>query len=280
MIEQLDPLATTALWAASMRAREHDRSDRLFRDPLASVLAGEEGATIMRGFEADVQGSVEDPALAVRTRFFDDALDGLARDEDARQIVLVAAGMDTRAFRMAWPIGITMYELDRPALLRMKEKLLADSGAVPTCRRIPIGVDLTADWTGALLDNDFNLTSHTSWLVEGLLYFMAIDERDALVRKISELSSAGSWLLADYVSQQQLQSPAMRAWREKMASKDHAWQSGCDDPTSWLREYGWSATITYYGEPGADYGRWVGADIAPGVSGTRGRYLVVARRTA
>ena len=226
MIEQLDPLAKTALWAASMRAREHDRSDRLFHDPLARILAGEEGLAIMRGFEADVQGSVQDPALAVRTRFLDDALGRLARDEDTRQVVLVAAGMDTRAFRMTWPLGTTMYELDRASLLSLKDRLLSASGAVSTCTRISVGVDLTADWTGPLLDRDFNVAADTAWLVEGLFYFMTIDERDVLVRKISDLSSVGCWLLADYVSQQQLESPTMRAWREQMANKNHAWQSG------------------------------------------------------
>ncbi|MGH7881626.1 MAG: class I SAM-dependent methyltransferase, partial [Candidatus Dormibacteraceae bacterium] len=101
MTDLLDPLAKTALWTASMRAREHNRSDRLFSDPLAQMLAGDEGLQIMQQFEGDVQQGLEDPALAVRTRFFDDELARLA-GIGIRQFVLVAAGMDTRAFRLSW----------------------------------------------------------------------------------------------------------------------------------------------------------------------------------
>jgi len=91
----LDPLARTALWTASMRAREHAREDRLFEEPLARLLATEQGPQIMRGFEGEVQQGVEDPALAVRTRFFDEAV-RRAVGAGVRQFVLVAAGMDTR----------------------------------------------------------------------------------------------------------------------------------------------------------------------------------------
>lgn len=73
MEQDLDPLARTALWTASMRAREHERDDRLFDEPLAALLATDAGPRIMRGAEGEVQKGVEDPALAVRTRFFEEA---------------------------------------------------------------------------------------------------------------------------------------------------------------------------------------------------------------
>jgi methyltransferase (TIGR00027 family) len=92
----LDPLAQTALWTASMRAREQAREDRLFEDPLAQLLATERGPQIMRTFEGEVQQGVEDPALAVRTRFLDEAID-CAVAAGVRQFVFVAAGMDARA---------------------------------------------------------------------------------------------------------------------------------------------------------------------------------------
>lgn len=279
MPEQLDPLATTALWTASMRAREHDRPDRLFSDPLASVLAGQEGSEVMRGFESDVQKGVEDPALAIRTRFLDDALARIAEDENVRQIVLVAAGMDSRSFRMEWPPDTSMYELDQPALLSLKERLLSAVDAVPKCRRIPIAVDLTAAWSPSLLSTDFHPTRSTVWLVEGLFHFLDRGQRDTLLRQITALSSQGSWLLADYVSQQSLNAPSMRAWLQGMAKRNHAWRSGCDDPESWLKDLGWHATVTHYGEPDADFGRWAAAEVAPGVPGTRGRYLIVASRS-
>src|SRR5262249_21127542 len=110
MRESLDPLARTALWTASMRAREHARADRLFEEPLAALMAGHDGPQIMRGFEGQVQRGVEDPALAVRTRFLDDRMLQAAELDGVRQFVLVAAGMDTRAFRMAWPAETVFYE--------------------------------------------------------------------------------------------------------------------------------------------------------------------------
>src|SRR5579859_5914804 len=103
-MEVFDPLAKTALWTASMRARETDREDRLFADPLAALLAGDEGPQIMRRFEGNVQKGVEDPVLAVRTKFLDDEIAAFAA-AGVHQFAFVAAGMDTRAFRLAWPTG-------------------------------------------------------------------------------------------------------------------------------------------------------------------------------
>ncbi|MFV2018099.1 SAM-dependent methyltransferase [Micromonospora sp. LOL_023] len=143
----LDPLARTALWTASMRAREHARDDRLFEEPLAQLLATELGPQIMRGFEGEVQRGIQDPALAVRTRFFDEAI-GRAADSGVRQFVFVAAGMDTRAYRLDWPAATVVFELDRPALLDLKRALVKGSGADPGCGLRPVGVDLLEDWMG------------------------------------------------------------------------------------------------------------------------------------
>jgi methyltransferase (TIGR00027 family) len=274
MREALDPLARTALWTASMRAREHARADRLFDEPLAGLLAGYEGPRIMRSFEGEVQRGVEDPALAVRTRFLDDRLQQAAELGGVRQFVLVAAGMDTRAFRMAWPQETVFYELDRVALLGLKQSLLDGAGAACSCERRTVGVDLTGEWMTALVDAGFRASEPTVWLVEGLLYFFTAHQRNTLLTEITRLSAAGSVLLADYVSQTSLDSAGMRAWLVKMADSGHAWQSGCDDPEGLLGRLGWSARVTEYGAPEADFGRWDAAAVEPGVPGTRGRYLV------
>jgi methyltransferase (TIGR00027 family) len=270
----LDPLARTALWTASMRAREQAREDRLFEDPLAQLLATEQGPQIMRTFEGEVQQGVEDPALAVRTRFLDEAI-GSVVAAGMRQLVLVAAGMDTRAYRLALPITAVVFELDRPTLLDLKHVLVNDAGAEPVCDRRPIGVDLLQDWTTPLLDAGFAPAEPALWLAEGLLYFLSTHERDQLLKEITSLSAPGSYLLADYVTQTSLDSPAMEAWRAKMATSGHPWKSGSDDPESLFASMGWRATVTAYGSPAADYGRWAAA-IAPGVTATRGRYLVTA----
>ena len=258
-----------------MRAREHARDDRLFEEPLAQLLATERGPRIMRGFEGEVQQGVEDPALAVRTRFFDDEITR-AVDRGVRQFVFVAAGMDTRAYRLAWPAGTVVFELDRPALLDLKHVLVHGSGAEAGWDLRPIGVDLLADWTTPLLDAGFSPVEPALWLVEGLLYFMSGHERDHLLKAITSLSAPGSRLLADYVTQTSLDSPSMEAWRTKMAASGHPWKSGNDDPEGLFAGMGWRARVTAYGSHAADYGRWAAAMIAPGVTATRGRYLVTA----
>ncbi|GAA1414300.1 SAM-dependent methyltransferase [Catellatospora coxensis] len=275
MDDGLDPLARTALWTASMRAREHARSDRLFDEPLANLLATEDGPKIMRGFEGEVQRGVEDPALAVRTRFFDDAMIDAARS-GVRQFVLVAAGMDTRGYRLAWPESTVLFELDRPALLELKASLLADAAATPACTIRPLGVDLLGDWTTPLAAAGFRHSEPTLWLVEGLFYFLSAHERDTLLKEITTLSATASRLLADYVTQTSLDGTGMQVWREKMAASGHPWKSGCDDPEGLLDAQGWRARVSAYGSPEADYGRWAHAVIEPGVTATRGRYLISA----
>ncbi|MCF2527335.1 SAM-dependent methyltransferase [Yinghuangia soli] len=271
----LDPLARTALWTAAMRAREHARPDRLFSEPLAHALAGDEGPRIMHLFERDVQRGVEDPALAVRTRFLDEELLRHA-DRGIRQFVFVAAGMDTRAYRLTWPAGTAVYELDRPSLLAVKGSVIEASGADPGCARVDVGVDLLADWQTPLRAAGFDPGVPTAWLVEGLLYFLTGTERDTLLRQLADMSRPGSRLLADYVGQSVLDGPGMRAWRERMAEQGHPWKSGCDTPEDLLADLGWSAKVTAYGDPEADFGRWDHATIEPGTPGTRGRYLISA----
>ncbi|MFF3359101.1 SAM-dependent methyltransferase [Streptomyces sp. NPDC002917] len=277
MSQPLDPLARTALWTASMRAREHEREDRLFSDPLAHVFAGDEGPRIMEQFEGHVQPGVEDPALAVRTRFLDDQL--LRLDASGvRQFVFVAVGMDSRAFRLEWSPAVVVYEMDRPALLSLKEDIVRRLSVPTRCARVPLGVDLLTDWTTALLGSGFDPAQPTGWLVEGLLYFLEAQERDVLLRQLTSLAAPHSSLLADYVGQSVLDSPAMASWRARMAEQGHPWKSGSDRPEQLFEGFGWDVQVSAYGDPGADYGRWAGAAVAPGVPGTRGRYLVAAER--
>ena len=277
--EPLDPLAKTALWTASMRAREHEREDRLFSDPLARVFAGTEGPRIMVQFEGSVQSGVEDPALAVRTRFLDDWLLRLDR-RGLRQFVFLAVGMDSRAFRLPWSPGVVVFELDRPALLSLKDDLVGSAAAQSLCARVPLGVDLLAEWTAPLVESGFDQALPTGWLLEGLLYFLDPQERDLLVEQLSGLSAPGSCLLADYVGQSVLDSPGMASWRARMAEQGYPWKSGSDDPELLFEGCGWDVQVSAYGEPHADYGRWADATVAPGVPGTRGRYLLVGERGA
>jgi len=123
-------LASTAHWTAAVRARESARDDRLFNDPWAGALAGREGIAWLEGRSPD---SVV--PMVLRTRFFDDFLRRVATAEGVRQIVLMAAGLDTRAFRLVWPEQTVLFELDQASLLEHKERTLGAAAAVPTCGR-------------------------------------------------------------------------------------------------------------------------------------------------
>ncbi len=110
-----------------------------------------------------------------------------------RQFVFVAAGMDTRAYRLVWPAATMVFELDRPALPELKCTLISDAGADARCDLRPIGVDLLEDWTTPLLGAGFTPVELALWLVEGLLYFMSAHGRDQLLKKITTWSAPGSY---------------------------------------------------------------------------------------
>ncbi len=129
-----DAVAGTGLLVAAIRARESTRDDPLFTDPFADKLAGEAGHRILDAALA-TSGERTTMQIVVRTRFWDDGL--LDAAASCRQIVLLAAGMDARAYRLTWPPGTTVFELDQPSVIAAKNALLADDS--PTCSRVAIG---------------------------------------------------------------------------------------------------------------------------------------------
>src|SRR5215212_6820134 len=134
-------VAGTGLLVAAIRAKESTREDRLFSDPYAHKLAGDTGRALLEAAIADA-GERSTIQIVVRTRFLDEAL--LRAAAVASQVGILAAGMDARAYRLEWPAGTTVYELDQPAVIAAKNDLLAADE--PRCRRVPIGVDLADDW--------------------------------------------------------------------------------------------------------------------------------------
>jgi hypothetical protein len=84
-------------------------------------------------------------------------------------VVLLAAGLDTRAFRLTWPDGVRLFELDLPDLVDYKERVLAEQAAVPRCQRTVLRVDLREDWPARLESAGLRPGEPTAWLIEGLL---------------------------------------------------------------------------------------------------------------
>ncbi|MGI5340904.1 SAM-dependent methyltransferase [Streptomyces sp. CA-181903] len=274
--DRLDPVADTARMTAALRARESERPDRLFDDPLAAVLAGDTGRRL-----ADQAGMVE--AIPIRTRYFDDLIrtvtggtpgtSGAAGIPSApgtpRQLVLLAAGMDTRAYRLPLPATV-LYEVDRPELLRLKESLLGD--AVPRCaRRVPVGADLAADWAGPLTAAGFRPEEPSCWLVEGLTQYL--EERDVLrlLDRITELSAPGSHILAEFVAGSLFHEPAIRSMLSLLERSGAGWRYGTDEAGPLFTERGWRPETVTYAAIGKALGRWPEA-------GPRGGELVHAVR--
>ncbi len=257
-VPSVDPVAQTSRWMAAARARESQRPYRLFDDPLAATLAGPEGFDWLERMQQPTL-SFGGPALyvVVRTRFFDDFLLYASWGAGVRQVVLLAAGMDARAFRLSWPPGTRLYELDRPELLATKEEILAHTGARPACQRRLIGADLgRLSWSEALLRAGYESREPSLWLMEGLLFYMSATAAGQLLGVVGTLAAPGSLLGADLVNRALLGSPAMRPLLAAFALRGASGRFGVNDPEDLLASHGWKAEVTQPGEWGANYGRW------------------------
>lgn len=180
-------LEATARWTAAVRAVERGREDRLFDDPWAATLAGDEGAAWM------VTRSPESVTpIVIRTRFFDDWLASSARPGGPSQVVLLAAGLDTRAWRLAWPEETVLFELDRPDVLAAKAGVLAEARAAAACERRPVEADLALDWAPPLRAAGFDPTVRTAWLAEGVLFYLPDDVVRDVLEVVSGLSTPGA----------------------------------------------------------------------------------------
>jgi methyltransferase (TIGR00027 family) len=136
--------------------------------------------------------------MTVRTRWFDTLFTDAAT-AGVRQAVILAAGLDARAFRLPWPDGTTVYELDQPEVVDFKTKTLIDLGAQPKADRRTISIDLRNDWPKALLDNGFDASQPTAWIAEGLLIYLPPEAQDLLFDRINELSAPGSRVATEHI---------------------------------------------------------------------------------
>jgi methyltransferase (TIGR00027 family) len=206
-------VGATATMVAAARALASAGSNPIINDPFAAPLVRAVGLDFFRrlvdgdlptsGVVSEVyDGSSKDMALetdsiAVRTRYFDDFFLNAARD-GIRQSVILAAGLDARAYRLAWPPGSVVYEVDQPKVVEFKTGAMSNMGAAPTADRRAISIDLRDDWPAALRRNGFNVTQPTAWSAEGLLMYLPPDAQDRLFEHITELSAPGSKLATEY----------------------------------------------------------------------------------
>ncbi|MGP8298524.1 class I SAM-dependent methyltransferase [Streptomyces inhibens] len=262
MTEALDAVERTALLTAALRAAETQRTDRLYEDPYAARLVGDSGP----GLLAEVRAATFPPNRArtlpstpdynaIRTRFFDEYLQQAAAEPEMHQIVLAPAGMDSRAYRLPWPEGTRYFEVDRPAVLAFKKERLGD--ARPQVDHHTVAVDLTADnWEDELIAAGYDPALPSTWLLEGLLYYIPEADTRRMLDRVAAIAAPGSRFAADIVNTAALELPHMRALLDVFAGWGCPWLFGTDDPEELFAGHGFDIEAVQPGEDGADFGRW------------------------
>jgi methyltransferase (TIGR00027 family) len=253
-------VSPTAHWIAAVRARESERPDALFRDPYAAILAGDAGRASLAASERASGG--ETHFLAVRTRFFDEVLCAESRAGDA--VVLLGAGLDTRAFRLPLPPDIDWYEIDEGALLATKERVLHGVGASSSCRtRQPVAVDLGGPWSEALAGAGFVAGRRTIWLAEGLLFYLSMEVAGAVLGEACRLSGPRSLILVDVTGTGLHRLPMMQPYLASRSRQGLPPPFATDDRAGLFAQAGWTSVALF--EPwrlAISYGRPLGSAAA------------------
>ncbi len=272
----LDPVASTGLLVAAIRAEEHLRADRLFEDPFAARLAGDGGRELLDRYRnASPGGAV--PVIEVRTRWYDEGV-ARAAAANARQFVILAAGMDSASIppRMA----IRRASLRGRSRRGPRTKTSALAGETPRCERIAVGADLAGHWASSLVAAGFDAAVPTTWLVEGLLQYLPASAVASLFLALDGLSAARSTVLYDVVGRSLLDAPLLRPAIELMERIGAPWIFGSDDPASLVAPHGWDAVVTEPGIVGNALGRWPFPAVPARLPGIPRGYLVDAKKPA
>lgn len=227
---------------ATVRAFENARTDRLFEDRLSFVLAGPEAHHIAEKINQDEQR----PYVAVRTRYVDDWLIKSVLPE-VKQIIILGAGMDTRAFRLEFPSDTVIFEVDKKEVLDKKNERLNKVKANPNCRRVNVPADLTqSSWKTSLSEKGYDSSKLSAIIMEGVQMYLTEQQLHNLLRDLSNLTADGSFLFMDVIN--------------RRAFKNHAdvweWKSGFDVPEHLFNNINWIPTIKQPGDEGASFGRY------------------------
>ena len=286
--EITESVGATALGVASARAAETRSENPLISDPFAQVSLDAVGDGVWNWHSAPqlpaklIEAEPELPLqmqsmvgyMASRTAFFDEFFTNATRDTRAgiRQAVILAAGLDSRAWRLPWPDGTTVYELDQPRVLEFKSSTLAEHGAQPACNRIAVPVDLRQDWPTALRQAGFDPSAPSVWSAEGLMPYLPAAAQDLLFERVQGLTATGSRVGVEALGPKFLD-PQFRAKRRERMDRIRALMAEVDprreiprtdelwyfeereDVGDWFRRHGWDVTVTPSDELMAGYGR-------------------------
>ena len=275
-------VGSTAVLVAAARAAETELAEPLIRDPFARPLVEGVGDGVWEHMLD--QSMVErlaaiDPEMAqmfthmrnyqaVRTHFFDGYF-AAATQAGVRQVVILASGLDSRAYRLEWPSGTVVFEIDQPKVLEYKAATLAGNGVVASATRHEVPVDLRQDWPAALSAAGFDPQASTAWLAEGLLMYLPSDAQDRLFENITELSAPGSRIAAETAPMHaEDRREEMRRRFERVAEQlglNRTLDIGdlvYNDPDrtelgGWLSRAGWGVTVVPAKDEMRRLGRWL-----------------------
>jgi methyltransferase (TIGR00027 family) len=286
-----ESVGATALSVAAARAVETATAQPLIRDPFAYVLvssAGKSWARLARDLEwigDDEHGRrahrLSCDYQAVRTHFFDTYFaDAVAAG--IRQVVILAAGLDSRAYRLDWPVGTTVYEIDQPQVVEYKTATLESAGAAPKATRRTVPIDLREDWSAALAGAGFDRVQPTAWLAEGLLPYLPAEAQDRLFEMLTELSAPDSQVAVEAFNlgtgDPEQRRAARRVRFERMRERLGLdinvetltyQESGRADAAEWLTTHGWQVSAVSNADEMARLGRPIPADLAEQAFTTR-----------
>ena len=251
-------LASSVGATATMVAAQRVLATRegLIDDPFAEPLVRAVGLDfIIRALDGEIDLEDVDPrfnlrraaeGMAVRTRHFDKLFTDAAA-AGVRQAVILAAGLDARAYRLSWLDGTSVYEVDQPEVIDFKSRTLADLGAKPSTDRRTVAIDLRDDWPNALRDNGFDSTQPTAWSAEGLLIYLPSEAQDLLFDRINELSAPGSRIATEHIpdvsmfsdERSQQISDRLKSYGHEIEMGDLIYHDERSDVIEYLTGHGW-----------------------------------------
>jgi methyltransferase (TIGR00027 family) len=267
-------VGSTALFVATARALEALKPDPLAVDPYAELFCravGGPAADVLDGKAPEHQLKTSDFGehfvnfQGARTKYFDEYF-RRAADAGVRQVVILAAGLDSRAYRLTWPAATTIFELDRPQVLDFKREVLSSHGAQPRAERREIAVDLRDDWPQALQDNGFDISKPSAWIAEGLLIYLPAAAQEQLFTGIDNLAGPGSHVAVEdgapldpdeFAAKLEEERAAMASSEDERPFFQLVYNEQCAPATEWFGQRGWTAV----GTPLSDYLRQLGRPL-------------------
>ena len=295
--EITESVGATALGVASARAAETESENPLISDPYARVFldaagdgvwnwhAGPQLPAELIELEPDLPLQMQAMVgyMASRTAFFDTFFLN-ATQAGIRQVVILAAGLDSRSWRLPWPDGTTVYELDQTKVLDFKASTLREHGAEPACNRVPVAVDLRHDWPTALQQAGFDASAPSAWSAEGLMPYLPAAAQELLFERVQGLTAPGSRVAVEALGPSFLDPEARAKRRARMdrvrdfmakadpqreiPRTDELWYfEEREDVGDWFGRHGWDVTVTPSAEMMAGYGRRAPNEVQDQVPG-------------